>query len=1385
MFAEGLDPESVNDTGDTLMLFACRRNRPQIVELCLDNHCRNDPHPDWGHTALHIAVKLRHYECMTALLEKAAAHQFAQKVISIRCAGEYSRCALHMAASQLALKSLKLLTSYTSNVWQKDCHGQTALHVLCHTVAYSTDGPLVSKQEGKSRAVLACASLLLSFQGAKHVNTQDDSGKTALHYGVKGGKKLTLLLLNHGADPRLKDNAGVTPFNSATKKIQAAIKIHTHEQFESNSSSSGSDWDEPHTVLSRKIKKSNREMNKSSHRLYKNKAPTIKEYKRHPVSSPQQEEIWYRNWYVDADGEQFPWYENATTGEQRWEHPTAKAKTESTKKLIFSPDSTSHTVPPAENHLPLVTSDCMYDNSYIAPDGVQYFWDEYNQWWYYWSEADQQNVWFQCENLIDDATSWNLNAFGVGNRPQTPPLGNLVKPSTPPLEGLSQGVGKNPCVFKDVSVPESRSHERNDHHEGYMQRQSLNMASVGSINHQEIRGQYTGQNDVSGQSQAHTKSFTESQPPSGKESSLSSHGCNYETGDKTGNFGDTCDQDADKKPHSHLPENRGRGNGSSGEKVNCRKQLPVDDTNVIDNDSGKTDNSYRGHKSSLQSPKEHSSTGTTTSFKDAEEATAAQSNFGHSIANEANLSTKSAAEEDKETDSLLTDLSKYFSMVKIGIPIEAVQQKMTKDQYSAEDIERFAEQAHEYQCAQQEKNDTENEDARPAERDWKIQYPALFYSASYKYLKMRSMNIPAGSVEQKMIFDGELDVNQRQSFTMQLEGFLSVHGKPALKLLINRVEELQETQPQTDSKTTCAKISTNAKPKAGRTAYPDMQTRETLKNELEASEDMDKYLKMQKMNVPLGAVRGKMIQDGVEKSLIRKFIFAYAQDEAEAESLGALQELEPPTGPRSEADAAAAHRRSKIPLVKLHWNAIPEEKLAQSVWATARDESVIDEELDWEDLEVLQNVFASKQGKKVVKSGSGPATKRAPGKVDVIDMKRRNNVSISLAQFKKVGTFEDVLGALHRMELSVDQSETLLELLPSNEEMSKIERIPSGNHEWPEVETWFYTCMKVPRLERKVTAAISYLRFDSMYDDLQERANVLEKATSSILYSEALRNILNSALTIGNKLNEGSNKASAQGFTLESLNKLFTTKGNDKKTTVLDFVVRTTHKKDETVVPQLLKDLATLKDVQKVSLTDVQSDLKALLNKLISSAKEANQERSDLCEMDSKSNVNESGSNANPQASIPENNCGKAEVPANPLLASIQNAGKLKKGKSSAAKYDNNIHKRNPCKCEDRAYFVEMLDKFGIAAQEKCTHLESKVENVESASEKVILYFAEDPSIVPVEQVFDTLREFCVSCEASLQKLKRETLRVPSAPQTPGRKLPPVIPPTVNKKTKK
>jgi hypothetical protein len=115
---------------------------------------------------------------------------------------------------------------------------------------------------------------------------------------------------------------------------------------------------------------------------------------------------------------------------------------------------------------------------------------------------------------------------------------------------------------------------------------------------------------------------------------------------------------------------------------------------------------------------------------------------------------------------------------------------------------------------------------------------------------------------------------------------------------------------------------------------------------------------------------------------------------------------------------------------------------------------------------------------------------------------------------------------------------------------------------------------------------------DLVYN-LNERLRQVIHACDTIMQCDALVIVLRKVLAVGNTMNEGSHAGEAIGFALESLPRLWSTKGSDKKTTVLDFVVRMVLTRDPELadLPQRLLPVSNCR-------TSIQSDLIGRVQKI-------------------------------------------------------------------------------------------------------------------------------------------------------------------------------------------
>ena len=150
---------------------------------------------------------------------------------------------------------------------------------------------------------------------------------------------------------------------------------------------------------------------------------------------------------------------------------------------------------------------------------------------------------------------------------------------------------------------------------------------------------------------------------------------------------------------------------------------------------------------------------------------------------------------------------------------------------------------------------------------------------------------------------------------------------------------------------------------------------------------------------------------------------------------------------------------------------------------------------------------------------------------------------------------------------------------------------------------------KIVRFREKVSCFLFKSGFDETCDRLDDQISNLTNAITDVLNCSGLTKVLETVLSVGNLMNKGTHAGEAKGITLDSLLKLTSTKSNDNKTTVLDYVVQTmlsseTKKKYTNFPNELLK----LKDATKCNMNVLTSNLKALEKGVVMMKKEAKED---------------------------------------------------------------------------------------------------------------------------------------------------------------------------------
>ncbi|KAG6780865.1 hypothetical protein POTOM_013744 [Populus tomentosa] len=290
---------------------------------------------------------------------------------------------------------------------------------------------------------------------------------------------------------------------------------------------------------------------------------------------------------------------------------------------------------------------------------------------------------------------------------------------------------------------------------------------------------------------------------------------------------------------------------------------------------------------------------------------------------------------------------------------------------------------------------------------------------------------------------------------------------------------------------------------------------------------------------------------------------------------------------RSAGGSGNAPKRAS--LKPLHWVKVTR-AMQGSLWADSQKQENQSRapEIDISELESLFSAASVSDGKGSIKAGGRRGSNiNKPEKVQLVDLRRAYNCEIMLTKIKiPLPDMIKAVLALDSSALDIDQVENLIKFCPTKEEMEML-RNYTGDKEM------LGKCEQVPRVEAKLRVFAFRITFSSQVDDLRRNLNSINDATREVKESAKLRQVMQTILTLGNALNQGTARGSAVGFKLDSLLKLSDTRARNNKMTLMHYLCKLLAEK----MPELLdfdKDLVHLEAASKIQLKTLAEEMQAV-----------------------------------------------------------------------------------------------------------------------------------------------------------------------------------------------
>jgi len=514
---------------------------------------------------------------------------------------------------------------------------------------------------------------------------------------------------------------------------------------------------------------------------------------------------------------------------------------------------------------------------------------------------------------------------------------------------------------------------------------------------------------------------------------------------------------------------------------------------------------------------------------------------------------------------------KYFKMLKVGLPIPVVKNKMQLEGVDPSFIEKDPSEM------------IPLEDEKKKEEIKKV--PICEHPKYEKFFKMLKVGLPIPVVKNKMVAEG-VDpsfIEKDPSEMIPLEDEKKKENeKEVKKVPISEHPKYEKYFKMLKVGLPIPVVKNKMQSEGVDPSFIEKDPSEMIPLEDEKADEgkkvpaaehplYEKYFKMLKVGIPLHVVKGKMGLEKLDPTILDKdpTELIPLNDTSSAKSNG------PKVAPKPV-------QRKK----KLHWKAINQVN-ANSIWADENND--VDFDLDEEEFNKLfVETVENKSEKKVVVQEKKDVKKT---KVVLIDMKRAQNGSIALARIKfSPEESRSKIANMNDDGITTDQLKSMAEYLPTPDETAALRAYSGEKDAIGIAERYMLEMTKLSTAAKCIQCMIYKQLFRGRYQECKSKIAAIQNACDDVKMSSRLKKVLKTILKIGNQLNDGEvNK----GFSVESLLKLQSAKAFDKKTTVLQYVVTLILRNDEDSL-KFPEDLKHVSEASRYSFDTITTEKNAL-----------------------------------------------------------------------------------------------------------------------------------------------------------------------------------------------
>ncbi|POM61259.1 Formin-2 domain containing hypothetical protein, partial [Phytophthora palmivora] len=376
----------------------------------------------------------------------------------------------------------------------------------------------------------------------------------------------------------------------------------------------------------------------------------------------------------------------------------------------------------------------------------------------------------------------------------------------------------------------------------------------------------------------------------------------------------------------------------------------------------------------------------------------------------------------------------------------------------------------------------------------KDQTPLKDHPTYQKYFKMLKVGLPAPVVKHKMqsenvdpaVLDMDpnkplpeapaaaLDDESEAAYQAQLKEYEAKHGKYLQMVKVGLPPAVVEHKMRMDGVDPAWLQGPPKRPEPKPAAVAEVTDEERAAHR----KKYHKYFHMLRLGLPRGAVEQKMRMAGLDP----------------AELNGPRPAAAPAEQPKKSLKRKDSIRK------KLHWEGKKHRTRRDSLWGgDAVEEAKEQVQISEESRAMLEKLFVkdlteSKKRNASAKSEGAAAAKKKKAMVQLIDMKKSQNIAITLARVKlSFPELKREILAMNTTVLSPSQVRSLMDMWPDRKEMEAVNAFNGDMSTIGTAEQFLVEVRSVPRFQEKLGCLVFKQEFPSRVHELRESLDLVTR----------------------------------------------------------------------------------------------------------------------------------------------------------------------------------------------------------------------------------------------------------------------------------------------------